>query len=162
MDRQEKLAMLGALCGNSIFGFSFMFSRMALQVAPPSVLLMYRFVLAAAVLLLIAVIASRYGERTADSGGIHWLRFSLKGKPLLPLVALGVVQPVIYFLCESYGIRMKPYLRHIAPDHLLNLFQNMLNKGLITPEQYAIIDTKMLEKYQPLLGTLFATDGLTI
>ena len=106
MNRQEKLAMLGALCGNSIFGFSFMFSRMALQAAPPSVLLMYRFVLAAAVLLLIAVIASRYGERTADSGGIHWLRFSLKGKPLLPLVALGVVQPVIYFLCESYGIRM--------------------------------------------------------
>lgn len=44
----------------------------------------------------------------------------------------------------------------------MNLFQNMLNKDLITPEQYAIIDTKMLEKYQPLLGTLFATDGLTI
>lgn len=44
----------------------------------------------------------------------------------------------------------------------MNLFQNMLNKGLITPEQYAIIDTKMLEKSQPLLGTLFATDGLTI
>ena len=106
MNRQEKLAMLGALCGNSIFGFSFMFSRMALQVAPPSVMLMYRFVLAAAVLLLVAVIAARHGERTADSGGIPWLRFSLKGKPMLPLVALGVVQPVIYFLCESYGIRM--------------------------------------------------------
>ena len=44
----------------------------------------------------------------------------------------------------------------------MNLFQNMLKNGLITQEQYAIIDTKMLEKYQPLLGILFSTDGLTI
>lgn len=38
----------------------------------------------------------------------------------------------------------------------MNLFKSMLEKGLITEEQYAIIDTKMLEKYRPLLGTLFA------
>lgn len=106
MNRQEKLAMLGAMCGNSIFGFSFMFSRMALQTAPPSVMLMYRFLLAAAVLLLVAAMAARRGGRAVQSGGIPWLRFSLKGKPLLPLIVLGVVQPVIYFLCESYGIRM--------------------------------------------------------
>ena len=37
----------------------------------------------------------------------------------------------------------------------MNVFQGMLKKGLITKEQYAIIDTKMLEKYRPLLGTLF-------
>lgn len=38
----------------------------------------------------------------------------------------------------------------------MNVFAGMLTKGLITEEQYAIIDTKMLEKYRPLLGTLFA------
>ena len=38
----------------------------------------------------------------------------------------------------------------------MNVFDGMLKKGLITEEQYAIIDTKMLEKYRPLLGTLFA------
>lgn len=38
----------------------------------------------------------------------------------------------------------------------MNVFAGMLKKGLITEEQYAIIDTKMLEKYKPLLGTLFA------
>ena len=106
MSKQEKLAMLGAMCGNSIFGFSFMFSRMALETAPPSVMLMYRFQLAAAILLLVAALAARHGEWAAGGGGIPWLRFSLKGRPLLPLVALGVVQPVIYFLCESHGIRM--------------------------------------------------------
>ena len=38
----------------------------------------------------------------------------------------------------------------------MNMFQAMLKDGIITEEQYAIIDTKMLEKYRPLLGTLFA------
>ena len=38
----------------------------------------------------------------------------------------------------------------------MNLFKSMLENGLITEEQYAIIDTKMLEKYRPLLGTLYA------
>ena len=37
----------------------------------------------------------------------------------------------------------------------MNVFDGMRKKGLITEEQYAIIDTKMLEKYRPLLGTLF-------
>ena len=43
----------------------------------------------------------------------------------------------------------------------MNMFRSMLKKGLITEEQYTIIDTKMLQKYQPLLGTLFAAQPLT-
>ena len=43
----------------------------------------------------------------------------------------------------------------------MNMFRSMLKKGLITEEQYTIIDTKMLQKYQPLLGTLFAAQTLT-
>ena len=38
----------------------------------------------------------------------------------------------------------------------MDMFRAMLKKGVITEEQYAVIDTKMLQKYQPLLGTLFA------
>ena len=43
----------------------------------------------------------------------------------------------------------------------MNMFSGMLNQGVITPEQYAIIQTKMLQKYRPLLGTLFAEFPLT-
>ena len=43
----------------------------------------------------------------------------------------------------------------------MNMFRSMLKKGLITEEQDTIIDTKMLHKYQPLLGTLFAAQPLT-
>ncbi|MBQ7885822.1 MAG: DMT family transporter [Clostridia bacterium] len=106
MERQVKLATLGALIGNSIFGFSFMFSRMALGVASPFVMLMVRFILAALLLGVIACFAARKGDRRSESGEIHWLRFDLRGKPLGPLLALGLVQPVAYFLCESYGISM--------------------------------------------------------
>lgn len=38
----------------------------------------------------------------------------------------------------------------------MNMFQGMLKEGIITEEQYAVIDTRMLEKYKPLLGTLFS------
>ena len=44
----------------------------------------------------------------------------------------------------------------------MSMARELVNRGIISEEEYAIIDTKMLEKYQPLLGTLFATDGLTI
>ena len=43
----------------------------------------------------------------------------------------------------------------------MNMFRSMLKKGLITEEQYTIINTNMLQKYQPLLGTLFAAQPLT-
>lgn len=105
-EKQVKLATIAALIGNSIFGFSFMFSRMALGVASPFVMLMIRFILAAALLFVIAFFAARKGDRRTADGEIHWLRFDLRGKPLMPLLALGVVQPVMYFLCESYGISM--------------------------------------------------------
>lgn len=34
--------------------------------------------------------------------------------------------------------------------------ESFLNQGLLTPEEYAEIDTILLQKYQPSLGTLFS------
>jgi len=39
----------------------------------------------------------------------------------------------------------------------MTIAKSMLSKGIITTEEYAIIDTKMLEKYRPILGTLLST-----
>ncbi|MBR5560816.1 MAG: DMT family transporter [Clostridia bacterium] len=106
MNRQTKLALLATMTGNTIFGFSFMFSRLALAEATPFTMLMYRFILAFAGLNLLALWAAK-GRKTrkADSAQ-DFLRFDLHDKPVMPLLALGVVQPVVYFLCESYGIAM--------------------------------------------------------
>ena len=43
----------------------------------------------------------------------------------------------------------------------ISIAKNLHSQGLLTEEEYAIIDTKMLQKYQPLLGTLFAAQPLT-
>jgi len=47
-----------------------------------------------------------WASRGRKDGGEDWLRFALRGKRIAPLIALGLVQPVAYFLCESYGISL--------------------------------------------------------
>ena len=39
----------------------------------------------------------------------------------------------------------------------MTIAKSMLTKGIITNKEYAVIDTKMLEKYRPILGTLLST-----
>ena len=102
----KRLGMLAAILGTSIFGFSFMFSRIALAIASPYVMLMYRFVLAFLTLNLLVACLRLAGVDHSAEEKVHWLRFSLRGKDVRPLIALGLVQPVIYYLCESYGISL--------------------------------------------------------
>ena len=92
-------ATLAALAGNSIFGFSFMFSRIALSVASPFVMLAWRFTAAFALINVLAIISKRKNHT-------GWLRFSIPWRSVFPLLGMGIVQPVAYFLCESYGISM--------------------------------------------------------
>ena len=42
----------------------------------------------------------------------------------------------------------------------LHLAKTLLQKGLLTDEEYAIIDTKLREKYRPLFGTLLSENHL--
>lgn len=85
-------ATLCALLGYSIFGFSFLFSKIALDLVSPFVLLSIRFLAAFLVLNLLLLTGK--------------MRLSLKGKPVKKLLLLGFTQPVLYFIFESYGISM--------------------------------------------------------
>lgn len=38
----------------------------------------------------------------------------------------------------------------------MEMFRKMLDQGLITEEEYEVIDTKMNEKYRPIIGTLLS------
>ncbi len=42
------------------------------------------------------------------------------------------------------------------------LFGSLLDKNIISDEEYGIIDTNMREKYKPLLGMLYAQNHLII
>ncbi|MBQ5760673.1 MAG: DMT family transporter [Clostridia bacterium] len=90
--KQTKKAILASLIGNSIFGFSFLFSKVALGIVSPFVLLSIRFLTAFLVLNLPCLTGK--------------CKISLRGKPVGLLLLLGLVQPVCYFICETYGISM--------------------------------------------------------
>ena len=101
MDIRKK-ALLAALLGNSIFGFSFLFSKIALEITIPSVMLAIRFTTAFVVLNLIVLA----GRMIKKKNGTPLIEFSLKGKPWKSIVLLAIFQPVIYFFAESNGIAL--------------------------------------------------------
>ena len=90
--KKSTLATFAGLLGYSIFGFSFLFSKIALDLTTPFVLLSVRFLTAFLVMNLLVL-----------SGK---MKLSLRGKPVRMLLLLGLVQPVGYFICENYGIAL--------------------------------------------------------
>lgn len=85
-------ATLAGLLGYSILGFSFLFSKIALTWISPLTLLSLRFLLAFLTLNLLLLTGK--------------VRLELKGKPVGSLLLLGLVQPVLYFIFETYGIAL--------------------------------------------------------
>ena len=97
--RKPKLGLLAVIIGDTIFGFSFLFSKLLLNMVTPSVMIAVRFFIAFLVLNLIVLINKILGDKALFT-------FSLKGKPLMPLLKLAICQPCIYFIAESYGIKL--------------------------------------------------------
>ena len=91
MKASTRATVMG-LVGYGIWGFSFMASKVALEVSTPFVMLAVRFLMAFLALNLLAL-----SEK---------MDFHLRGKPLKPLLLLGLVQPILYFVFETYGIAM--------------------------------------------------------
>ena len=86
----EAKGMIAASAAYVIFGFSYLFSKMALNVTEPLILLCCRFTLTFITLNFLVLT------------GI--CRISLKGKNLLLPVLVGLVQPCLYFILENYGL----------------------------------------------------------
>ena len=90
-DNRTTSALLATAAFASIYGFSFMASRIALQNTDASVLLIIRF--AVSTLLMLILIA------------LGFFKVSLKGKPIGRFLMMGLCQPVIYFIGETLGIQ---------------------------------------------------------
>ena len=88
---QEKKGMLAAAAAYTIFGLSYLFSKMALNVAEPMILLCVRFSVTFVVLNLLVLT------------GV--MKLDLKGKNILGPILVGIIQPVLYFVFENYGLK---------------------------------------------------------
>lgn len=86
----QKKSILAAIAANAIFGLSFMFSKLALNVTEPVILLCCRFSVTLIVMNLMVF------------GKIMKLNF--RGKNIKAAILVGFLQPVLYFLLESYGL----------------------------------------------------------
>ena len=102
--KTHTMSLVFALLASAIFGMSFMFSKLALAVAKPTVLLAFRFAVAFIAMTLVILANALIGRLR----GRPLFAFSLKGKPIGSLVLLGLIQPVLYFFCENYGICTPP------------------------------------------------------
>ena len=98
--KTRTLSLLAAITADVIFGMSFMFSKLALGVAAPTVLLAFRFTVAVAAMTLVVLVNALVGKLR----GRPLFAFSLRGKPVYKLLLLDIVQPVAYFIFENYGI----------------------------------------------------------
>ena len=86
----QKRSILAAIAANAIFGLSFMFSKLALNVTEPVILLCCRFFVTLIVLNLLVF--------------TRVMKLNLRGKNIGAAILVGFLQPVLYFLLESYGL----------------------------------------------------------
>lgn len=87
----ERKSMLAAGVAYCIFGLSYLFSKMALNITEPMILLCVRF--SVTFIVLNILVCTRV------------LKLHLKGKNLTGPILLGILQPVLYFVFENYGLK---------------------------------------------------------
>ncbi len=81
---------VAAFIANAIFGFSFLFSKVALDTAPPLVILSLRFTTAFVVLNILWI--------------ARLFKLNFRHKPIGKLIIMALAQPLLYFIFELYGI----------------------------------------------------------
>ena len=88
---KEKVIPIAAVCaGQTIWGFSYIFSKMAMDVSSPEILLSIRYIIAFALMNVLCLTGK--------------FKVSFKGKKnIKSLFIMGLLEPV-YFYFESYGI----------------------------------------------------------
>lgn len=88
---RTKLGIFAAIGVYTLWGFTFMASKVAQGYVTPFILLAYRFDTAALVIAIPFIISRK--------------KLDLKGKNIKPLLLLGFMEPCIYFIGEQYGLR---------------------------------------------------------
>lgn len=90
-DKNNIIPYLSAGTSSIIFGLSFIFSKKALKVVDPFTLLSFRFLTASLILTLLIL------------AGV--IKVNYKNKPIKYLILLSCLEPIAYFIFETFGIK---------------------------------------------------------
>ena len=52
------------------------------------------------------------------------------------------------------------FRRELVYQATMHLLRKMMGQGLLSADEYAMLDTKLSQKYQPFFGTLFSDADL--
>ena len=125
LKNKQTKATIAACLSQIIFGFSFLFTKIALQLASPFIVLADRYLVAFVAMSLVILITKTKIRLSSQMG-------------LLFLMAL--FQPILYFLFETYGIQMTTSSFSsvmIAMIPVVSMFSGILFlKEVPTPMQY--------------------------
>lgn len=92
MNRIGRLfAYLCAVLNAGIIGFSFLFTKIALEHADPLDTMTYRF----AVSVIVIAFPVMFG----------WIRLNYRGKALYKIVLLAIMYPLLFFTLQTFGLR---------------------------------------------------------
>lgn len=91
-NKKQILGMSAALAANLIFGFSFLFSKMALQVAHPLLILAVRFTVAFIFMNILVLMGA--------------VKINFREKKKFKLFIMSIAQPLLYFVFELYGLSL--------------------------------------------------------
>lgn len=89
-NKKMLIGVISALICETLFGFSYIFTKNAVQVAGEFELLGWRFFIAFVIMLALIVL------------GV--IKINLKGKNIKPLLSVAIFSPCIYFIGETLGI----------------------------------------------------------
>lgn len=90
--KKETSAMVSAVMGNVLLGLAFIFSKLGQRYAEPFVLVAWRLIIAVGGMTVFALLTGR--------------RITVKGRRMAPIIFTGICDPLLYFVFESYGIKL--------------------------------------------------------
>lgn len=90
--KNETLGMIATLVASLLFGFSFLFTKGAVDRVSAFTLLSWRFVTALVVMSILALCGA--------------IKLNFRGKRFGAVLTMAIFQPVIYFIGESVGMRL--------------------------------------------------------
>ena len=90
--KNETLGMIATLVASLLFGFSFLFTKGAVDCVSACTLLSWRFVTALVVMSILALCGA--------------IKLNFRGKRFGTVLTMAIFQPVIYFIGESVGMRL--------------------------------------------------------
>lgn len=91
MNKSNVLPYIAAALSSCIFGLSFLFTKEALKAAEPIEVVSFRFLTAFVIMTVLIK--------------LKIMKVNYKGKPVMWLVVLSLLEPVLYFIFETYGIK---------------------------------------------------------